>query len=68
MAQEKNKISFEKAFEELEQINEWFQQEDINLDEGLKKFKRGMELVKLCRERLKEIDNKFHDIKKEFSE
>lgn len=66
MAEEK--FHFTKAYEEIEAINEWFQQEDIDLDEALKKYKRGMELVKLCKERLKEAENKFETVKKEFEE
>ncbi len=64
----KNKINFNEAFAELEEINQWFQQENIDLDEGLKKFKRGMELINLCKKRLTEVDNKFQEVKKEFSD
>lgn len=61
------KFNFTKAYQELEEINDWFQQEDIDLDEGLKRYRRGLELVKKCRERLKEAENQFIEIKKEFS-
>jgi len=61
------KFNFTKAYQELEEINEWFQQEDIDLDEGLNKYRRGLELIKKCRDRLKDAENQFHDIKKEFS-
>jgi len=60
------KFNFTKAYQELEEINEWFQGEDIDLDEALKKYERGIELVKKCRERLKEAENKFEDIKKKY--
>jgi exodeoxyribonuclease VII small subunit len=40
------KFNFTKAYKEIEEINTWFQQEDINLDEALEKYERGMELIK----------------------
>ncbi len=62
------KFHFTKSYEEIEKINEWFQKEDIDLDEALKKYKRGMELVKQCKERLKDAENKFEEVKKELQE
>lgn len=59
------KFNFTKAYQEIEKINEWFQEEDIDLDEALEKYKRGMELIKKCKEDLKEAENKFEEIKKE---
>jgi len=60
------KFNFTKAYQEIEVINEWFQREDIDLDEALKNYERGMELVKKCKERLKEAENKFEEIKKKY--
>lgn len=65
MAQEK--FNFTKAYQEIEEINEWFQGEDIDLDEALRKYERGIELVKKCQERLKEAENQFAQIKKKYS-
>lgn len=62
----KEKFNFTDAYQELEEINDWFQQEDIDLDKGLKRYRRGLELIKKCRGRLKEAEKQFHDIKKEF--
>lgn len=64
----KAKINFQKAFEELEMIMEWFERGETDLDEGLKKFERGLELASACKEKLSEIDNKVTEIKKKFSE
>lgn len=61
------KFDFSRAIEELEQINHWFQNEDIDLDQGLAKFRRGLELIKKCRGRLKQVENEFVEIKKEFN-
>lgn len=59
-------FDFAKAIEELEEINHWFQSEEIDLDEGLAKFRRGLELIKKSRRRLQEVENEFTKIKKEF--
>ncbi len=57
-------FDFSRAIKELEEINRWFQSEEINLDEGLSKFRKGLSLIKKCRERLKEVENEFTEIKK----
>ncbi len=59
----KQKINFQKAFEELEMITEWFERGDVDLDEGLKKFERGLELASACKEKLSEFENKVKEIK-----
>lgn len=53
-----------KIFEELEKMSEWFSRDDIDIDEALAKYKRGMELVKIARELLKEAENEFEKIEK----
>lgn len=63
----KEKFNFSESFKKVEEINQWFQGEDIDIDEALKKFKSGLGLIKQCQERLKEAENQFHEIKKEFS-
>jgi len=60
------KFDFTSAIAELEEINRWFQGEDIDIDEGIAKFRRGLELIKKCKERLKKAENEFVEIKKEF--
>ncbi len=60
------KFNFKKAYEKIEEINEWFQGEDIDLDQALEKYKEGMELIEKCRERLKQTENKFEDIKSKY--
>ncbi len=58
-------FNFKAAFEELEQIDRWFQGENVDIDEALKRFKRGMELVNEAKEHLKKAENQFLTIKKE---
>lgn len=61
-----NKFDFSKAVKEIEEINNWFQNEDIDLSLGLEKFKKGLELIKKCKSRLKQVENEFTEIKKEY--
>lgn len=58
---------FAKAIKELEEINKWFQSEDIDLDQGLEKLKRGKELINKLRGRLKDVENEFTKIRDDFS-
>ena len=49
----------------LAEITEWFDnQEEIDVEEGLKKVKEAVELIKTSKERLKTIENEFEEIKK----
>ena len=61
------KFNFTKAIKELEEINRWFQSGDINLEEGLSKFRQGLGLIKNCREKLKKVENEFIEIKQSFA-
>ncbi|MFA4998657.1 MAG: hypothetical protein WC514_01425 [Candidatus Paceibacterota bacterium] len=50
----------------LSEITEWFDnQEEIDVEEGLKKVKEAVFLIKESKGRLKEIENEFEEIKKE---
>ena len=68
MVDDPKKFDFTESVNKLEEINTWFQNEDIDLDEGLYNLKAGNELIKKCRIRLKEVENEFIKIKKEFAE
>lgn len=62
MANKSSAFNFNQALKDLEDINRWFQQEDIDLEEGLQKLKEGKALIAGCRARLKEVENEFHEI------
>ncbi len=60
------KQGLSRNLEKLSQIAEWFEaQEDIDIEEGLKKVKEASALIKESKERLKEIENEFEEVKKE---
>ena len=53
------------SLKRLAEITEWFDnQEEIDVEEGLKKVKTAVELIKASKERLKSIENEFEEIKK----
>lgn len=62
-------INLKESLQKLNQIVEWFEdQEEVDVEVGLKKIKEGAILVKNCKKRLKEVENEFHDIKKEIEQ
>jgi len=60
------KFIFSKSYNELQKIVEWFEKEDIDLEEGIRKFEEGMKLVKEMKEYLSKMENKIKEIKKSF--
>lgn len=59
-------FEFEAALKELEQIAAWFERPDIDLDEGLVKFERGMELAQRLKEHLAGVENRVERIRRRF--
>lgn len=52
----------------LSEIAEWFDKiEEVDVEEGLERVKEAVGLIKLSKERLKEIENEFEEIKKEIN-
>ena len=65
----KNTTNISETMKKLRAITEWFEsQEEIDVEKGIEKVKEGAELIKLSRERLKELENEFEDVKKKLSE
>lgn len=63
------KTNLTEALKKLEKIVEWFEsQEEIDIEKGLDKVKEGMKLVKNSKERLREVENEFEEIKKGMEE
>jgi len=59
-----SKLDVTKAFKELEQITEWFESANTDLEEGLKKYERAMELAEGLRKQLESAENKITEIQK----
>ncbi len=60
-------FEFEKALKELEEITAWFESSDIDLDQGIAKFERGMELAGALKTHLASVENRVEKIKARFS-
>lgn len=61
MAKDK-KLSFEQAMEELEVIVEKLEEGDVPLEEAINIYKKGMELSKLCHDKLKNVESQLTEI------
>ena len=52
----------------LSGISKWFEdQENIDIEEALKKVKEAVSLIKISKDRLKEVENEFEEIKREIN-
>lgn len=58
------KLDFEKALKELEEIAEALEEGDLGLDESIRRFEQGMRLAKFCREKLDEAERKIEILQK----
>ncbi len=58
------KFNFSKSYEDLQKIVEWFEHDEVDLEEGIKKFEDGLEIVKELKEYLGKMENKIKDLKK----
>ncbi|MCM3665439.1 exodeoxyribonuclease VII small subunit [Mesobacillus subterraneus] len=61
MADEK-KLNFEQAMEQLETIVEKLEEGDVPLEEAISFYKQGMELSKLCHDKLKNVEEQLAQI------
>ena len=69
MAKEKSDTkNLNNSLKRLSEITEWFDnQEEIDIEEGLKKVKEAVALIRAGKERLKAVENEFEEIKKEIA-
>jgi exodeoxyribonuclease VII small subunit len=59
-----NQPSFEKALERLEKIVEQMESAELPLEEVLKRYEEGTELVKFCQQKLEEAEKKIEILAK----
>ena len=59
-------FEFDKHLRELEDITSWFESKDANLDEGITKFERGMELAQQLKSHLADVENRVEKIRQKF--
>lgn len=59
-------VNLKESLKSLNEIVQWFEtQEEIDVEAGLDKVKKGAELVKVCKKRLTEIENEFKQIQRD---
>lgn len=56
------KISFEEAMNKLEQIVDKLEEGDVPLEKAIVFYKEGMELSKLCHDKLKSVEEQLTQI------
>lgn len=61
---EKKQISFEEALKELEEIAERLERGSLSLEDSIKAYERGMELKKICSDRLVDAEAKIEFLSK----
>ena len=62
-------VNLTETMKKLRTITEWFEsQEEVDVEKGLEKVKEGADLIKASRERLKELENEFEEVKKKLSD
>lgn len=66
MSKTDNTVDFSAGLKELEAIATWFETGDIDLDQGLKKFERGMELSGELKKHLTQMQNQVEKVKARF--
>jgi len=60
-------MKFEEAMDNLNTIIKKLEDKDIELDEGIELYQKGLELARLCLRSLEEAKGRITLIKKEFS-
>ena len=68
MPEPKNEKSLSEQLRELDELIAWFDQDDFDLDEALKKFDEGVKLTEKIEERLKKLENKITILRERFGE
>lgn len=62
VTEETETVTFEEAMEELETIVEKLEEGDVPLEEAISIYKKGMELSKLCHDKLKNVEEQLTQI------
>lgn len=68
MAENKKELKFEQALARLEEILEKLDGNDCELEDSLKLFEEGMVLVRFCRGKLADVEQKISMLIKETGE
>ena len=61
-----NKFDFGKSLKDLESITAWFESEEVDLDQALTKYERGMTLAADLKQHLQQVENRVEKIRQKF--
>lgn len=56
-------IKFDQALKELEKLVEDMEEEELSLEDGLKKYEKGMKLSRICLKKLDRAEKKIEILK-----
>ncbi len=59
-------VDVTKGFQELEEIADWFERGETDLDKGLEKFERAMQVADALKKRLVTAENRVKEIKRKY--
>jgi exodeoxyribonuclease VII small subunit len=62
VSEETATVTFEEAMEQLETIVERLEEGDVPLEEAITIYKKGMELSKLCHDKLRNVEEQLTEI------
>lgn len=68
MSSPKNETPLNDQLRELDELIAWFDRDDFDLDEALKKFDDGIKLTEQIEERLSKLENKITVLRERFGE
>lgn len=64
----KSNPTLQQQLAELDELLNWFDRPDIDLDEALKQFDKGVELVESAKTKLLHLENKITKLKQRFDQ
>ncbi|RWZ60119.1 exodeoxyribonuclease VII small subunit [Halobacillus fulvus] len=68
MSEKKAEISFEEAMKQLEELVEKLETGDVPLEQAIQYYQKGMELSKVCNEKLGHVEKQMQQIMNEHGE
>lgn len=68
MSKQSKEVPLRELLEQLDQLVDWFNQDDFDVEEGIVKFQDGMDLVKTINVRLSKLEHEVGIIKKRFDQ
>ncbi|WP_342431060.1 exodeoxyribonuclease VII small subunit [Neobacillus sp. FSL H8-0543] len=63
-----NSLTFEEALWEMEEVVEKLEEENVTLENSIDLYQKGMELFKVCNQKLTEAENKISKLVEENGE